>query len=152
MFAEVAPGRRATLEYRIPAAHYAGTFWYHPHPHGSGSLQIADEDLSFHVSGLPPLESALVFYGGPGDPLPYWDGYLCVGAPQGLYRIGAPVHSAADGSLDLHVDWSGSPLAAGSGQVFPGSTWRFQAWYRDPGGPGGSGINFSDAVDLRFCP
>ena len=118
----------------------------------SGSLRIADEDLSFHVSGLPPLESALVFYGGPGDPLPYWDGYLCVGAPQGLYRIGAPVHSAADGSLDLHVDWSGSPLAAGSGQVFPGSTWRFQAWYRDPGGPGGSGINFSDAVDLRFCP
>ena len=32
-----------TLEYSyvIPHDHHSGTFWYHPHYHGSGGLQLA---------------------------------------------------------------------------------------------------------------
>jgi len=36
----VSPGGRFDYEYLIPADHPAGTFWYHPHPHGSSLYQL----------------------------------------------------------------------------------------------------------------
>lgn len=35
------PGVNFEYEYNIPADHPAGTFWYHPHMHGSTALQVA---------------------------------------------------------------------------------------------------------------
>jgi FtsP/CotA-like multicopper oxidase with cupredoxin domain len=35
------PGVTFQYEYNIPADHPAGTFWYHPHRHGSTALQVA---------------------------------------------------------------------------------------------------------------
>lgn len=35
------PGVKFEYEYNIPADHPAGTFWYHPHMHGSTALQVA---------------------------------------------------------------------------------------------------------------
>lgn len=35
------PETNMTYEYEIPSDHPAGTFWYHPHLHGSGALQVA---------------------------------------------------------------------------------------------------------------
>ncbi|MEO1580219.1 MAG: multicopper oxidase domain-containing protein [Pseudomonadota bacterium] len=37
----LAPGAKFTHEYNIPADHPAGTFWYHPHTHGSTALQVS---------------------------------------------------------------------------------------------------------------
>ncbi|WP_371810588.1 multicopper oxidase family protein [Dickeya sp. CFBP 2040] len=34
------PGVKFEYEYNIPADHPAGTFWYHPHNHGSTALQV----------------------------------------------------------------------------------------------------------------
>lgn len=34
------PGMKFEYEYNIPADHPAGTFWYHPHRHGSTALQV----------------------------------------------------------------------------------------------------------------
>ena len=34
-------GGRFTYEYNIPSDHPAGTFWYHPHMHGSTALQVS---------------------------------------------------------------------------------------------------------------
>lgn len=36
----IPPGRRFQYEYAIPPDHPAGTFWYHPHRHGSGYVQV----------------------------------------------------------------------------------------------------------------
>jgi FtsP/CotA-like multicopper oxidase with cupredoxin domain len=36
----IAPGEQFRYEYDIPADHPAGTFWYHPHRHGSGFVQV----------------------------------------------------------------------------------------------------------------
>jgi FtsP/CotA-like multicopper oxidase with cupredoxin domain len=36
----IAPGERFRYRYEIPADHPAGTFWYHPHSHGSGFVQV----------------------------------------------------------------------------------------------------------------
>jgi FtsP/CotA-like multicopper oxidase with cupredoxin domain len=42
VFSGVDPGRERLYEYEIPAEHAAGTNWYHPHFHGSSSLQLAN--------------------------------------------------------------------------------------------------------------
>lgn len=35
------PGVAFEYEYNVPADHPAGTFWYHPHQHGSTAMQVA---------------------------------------------------------------------------------------------------------------
>lgn len=37
----IRPGEQFQYEYDVPADHPAGTFWYHPHNHGSGNVQIS---------------------------------------------------------------------------------------------------------------
>jgi L-ascorbate oxidase len=36
----IAPGEKFQYSYDIPADHPAGTFWYHPHAHGAGFVQV----------------------------------------------------------------------------------------------------------------
>lgn len=40
IFVMVEPGQEHTYEYRIPADHPSGTFWYHPHHHGTVASQV----------------------------------------------------------------------------------------------------------------
>ncbi len=42
IFREVPPGTSFQYTYKIPADHPAGTFWYHPHKHGSVAYQMAN--------------------------------------------------------------------------------------------------------------
>lgn len=41
VFREITPGQSFNFQFQIPADHPAGTFWYHPHKHGSTALQLA---------------------------------------------------------------------------------------------------------------
>ena len=36
----IKPGEQFRYQYDIPAEHPAGTFWYHPHAHGAGVVQV----------------------------------------------------------------------------------------------------------------
>ncbi|BBP74189.1 L-ascorbate oxidase [Pseudomonas sp. Ost2] len=50
------PGISFQYEYNIPADHPAGTFWYHPHRHGSTAIQVASGmagALVIHGDRLP---------------------------------------------------------------------------------------------------
>src|SRR5262245_5404117 len=38
---DMEPGRSYEIEVPIPADHPAGTYWYHPHKHGSANVQLA---------------------------------------------------------------------------------------------------------------
>ena len=40
VFRAAEPGTSADYEYRVPADHPAGTFWYHPHHHGMVAAQV----------------------------------------------------------------------------------------------------------------
>jgi FtsP/CotA-like multicopper oxidase with cupredoxin domain/peroxiredoxin len=42
IFREVPPGASFQYTYTIPADHPSGTFWYHPHKHGSVAYQMAN--------------------------------------------------------------------------------------------------------------
>jgi FtsP/CotA-like multicopper oxidase with cupredoxin domain/peroxiredoxin len=52
---ELKPGEEFLYEYKIPADHVPGTFWYHPHRHGCAAYQLS--------SGMA---GALIVDGGPG--------------------------------------------------------------------------------------
>jgi FtsP/CotA-like multicopper oxidase with cupredoxin domain/peroxiredoxin len=40
VFVEIPPKKNCRFEYQLPADHVSGTFWYHPHKHGSVALQV----------------------------------------------------------------------------------------------------------------
>jgi L-ascorbate oxidase len=57
----IPPGRQFRYEYDIPVDHPAGTFWYHPHRHGVGFVQVGSGMAgALIVSGdrLPTATSA----------------------------------------------------------------------------------------------
>jgi FtsP/CotA-like multicopper oxidase with cupredoxin domain/peroxiredoxin len=56
IFRSIAPGEEFTFEYTIGADHPAGTFWYHPHLHGSVAYQLSNG-----------LAGALIVEGSPHD-------------------------------------------------------------------------------------
>lgn len=41
VFVQVEPGCGFSFEFKIPENHPAGTFWYHPHVHGSTAVQVS---------------------------------------------------------------------------------------------------------------
>jgi len=41
IFRSMEPGQSYDIEIRIPADHTRGTYWYHPHHHGSADIQIS---------------------------------------------------------------------------------------------------------------
>jgi len=41
VFVDVQPGCGFSFEFKIPKSHPAGTYWYHPHVHGSTAVQVS---------------------------------------------------------------------------------------------------------------
>jgi glucose/arabinose dehydrogenase len=114
-----------------------------------GSTSLSANDLSFQVTGLPSSTFGLYFYGPGITSVPTGNGFLCVGGA--LLRLPV-VQASTAGVLTMPIDSSVPPLGSGAGQVTAGTTWAFQCWYRDVGGPLGSTYNFSDALSVRFRP
>jgi FtsP/CotA-like multicopper oxidase with cupredoxin domain/peroxiredoxin len=56
IFRRIEPGDERTFEYRLPRDHPSGTFWYHPHKHGSVAYQLSNG-----------LAGALIVEGSPND-------------------------------------------------------------------------------------
>jgi hypothetical protein len=112
-----------------------------------GSIRISDDSLAYDLRAVPPNTFALLFEGtlapNGGLGLPFADGLLCAGGT--VLRLQADQASA---SGVAHF----GPGLAGVGQWTAGSTWNFQAWYRDPAGPCAQGSNLSNAIRVTFLP
>lgn len=77
--------------------------------------------------------------------MPFGDGFRCVGGP--MFRLPFQTSSAL-GVMAAAVDF-----ATGVGSAIDaGETWYFQCWHRDAAGPGGSGFNLSNGLQVEFCP
>ena len=59
----IKPGKQFRYEYDIPTEHPAGTFWYHPHAHGAGVVQVG----SGMAGALIVTGNRLPTGTGPGD-------------------------------------------------------------------------------------
>ena len=80
--------------------------------------------------------------------IPFGDGFRCVGG--NIFRLNPPQLIDSNGESSRLVDFTQPPAGSGAGKIEPGSTWKFQHWYRDPGF-GSSGFNLSDALRATFC-
>lgn len=137
----------------------AGTTSHGCVPSISGSgLPSASAGSGFviQVDAVEGGRDGIVFYGISGpDLVPFGGGtsFLCVRQP--LQRTGVLSSGGAPGSCDgaLSIDWN-LFLTAHSGPLgapfFGGKTVWAQAWFRDPGAPGGT--NLSDGLWFTVCP
>jgi len=110
----------------------------------AGSSSISANDLSFVCQAFPATNPGLLIAGTSQTAVPFGDGFRCIGS--GILRLGS-------GSAVNGVATYAPNLAAGQGAlVTSGTTWNFQAFYRDLTLPGGAGFNLTDAVAIPMTP
>jgi hypothetical protein len=115
-----------------------------------GSPSLSDANLDLVVNWAVKNSVGLFLYGPAQQQTPFGNGYLCVGAGGvGVFRLQPFVTGISHGGISL--DFSQPPLSGGPGMITPGSTWNFQAWYRDTPA-GGAGFNLSNALSATFVP
>lgn len=111
-----------------------------------GAPSISTNQFSIGVQGAVPATQGLFFYGADEIQQPFGLGYRCVGGQ--LFRISTTVTDAGGNSL-LSLDLTSPRVEAG--RILPGSTWKFQYWYRDAQATGGN-FNLSDGLSVTFLP
>lgn len=122
-----------------------------------GTASVSGDDLELAVLDLPPTTLGRFYMGGAAAQVPFGNGLLCAGSGgYGQFRFPAQpaLSSGFYGAFRF-----GPGIAAHSQQFFgglgviqPGSTWRFQAWFRDVQNPCGGGFNTSNATSVTFQP
>ncbi len=118
----------------------------------SGLPSVILDTLKLTATQVPPNQNG-IFFMGPNQPAaaPFGDGLKCVGGQ--LFRYLPPQSSGATGTLTLGPGIvARSQSFALAGHIESGDTWNFQAWYRDPMGPCGTGFSVSEAVSASFTP
>ncbi len=113
----------------------------------SGTLSALLNNLTLITTGCPPDKFGIYFYGPGQTSVPFGDGVLCVGSPYNRLPL---VFTGPNGVGAYSLDYT-DPAPPGL-HIGPNQTWNFQFWFRDPGGPLGSGFNLSNALELTFCP
>ncbi|MCB9914606.1 MAG: hypothetical protein H6828_05585 [Planctomycetes bacterium] len=110
----------------------------------TGSTSVGGNNLQLSASPVPNQPG--IFYYGPGQAaVPFGNGIRCVSAP--FQRLAITV--ATGNTLSYGLDVNNPPTMAGA--INAGSTWYFQAWFRDPQA-GGAGFDLSDALKITFVP
>ncbi len=113
-----------------------------------GGASVSADNALLTVTQLPPNKAGILYMGtvkkngGAGGAL--GDGLRCL---AGLNRRFPVSQGGASGSFTR-----GGLVAASGGLLTAGSTWHFQAWYRDSAQPCGSQQNFTNALTLSFVP
>ena len=110
-----------------------------------GSASVAQDDLVFLARDLPPAQVALLFHGPAlmASSAPFGDGQRCVAAPVVRYNLALAAPTGV-------ATWG--PALGASGSWTPGIALHFQAWYRDPAGPCGGGVNLTSSVSVLMQP
>jgi len=110
----------------------------------SGSASVAANDLLLRAEPVPD-QPGVFFYGPQQASLPFGNGTLCIAGSIGRLDV----VSATGNAMTFLVDNTSPPSAAT--QITPGSTWNFQAWFRDPAA-GGAFFDLSDGLSVLFAP
>jgi len=116
---------------------------------GGGTRSVAANNLTLFSGPMAPGEPGIFYYGPNEIQVAFGNGFRCVGGSAGqIFRLFPFAVADGGGELAHTLDFSAPPPG---GQVVAGSTWKFQAWFRDPAG-GGAGFNLSDGLSLGFTP
>jgi hypothetical protein len=113
---------------------------------GEGVASVSTDTLLLVGSNLPPGVVVLFMQGkgmeNGGLGAAFGDGLRCISAPFDHMTV-RNTH-VSDGST-VHPA-SGEPPISVKEDVRVGETWHYQIWYRNPGGPCGSGLNTTNAL------
>lgn len=104
-----------------------------------GSPVISAAGLTFELTRAPALQPAFFTFGSQLTSQPFGGGTLCIGGIVGRFPA---VQMDSAGRATRAID-----LSTFSGEV--GSTWTFQAVFRDPAG---DGFSTSDALRIELLP
>jgi len=136
-----------------PQAGCANSMGFGAHLAGFGSASVSADDLKIHAFQLPRNKNGRFYMAPTLVQIPFGGGFLCAGSGgYGMFRL-PPANSGSAGAIstpDGLVAWTQANLPA-AGHILPGSTWHFQAWYRDSQGPC-STFNTTDALSVSFLP
>ncbi|MFT7487375.1 MAG: hypothetical protein ACI9F9_003236, partial [Candidatus Paceibacteria bacterium] len=115
----------------------------------AGSTNLAADDLVLALEGITPGRFGLLIVGTDTGSTPLGDGQLCVALNgQGIQRV-QPMTAGISGRFS-QSQFAAKLEGTALGPITPGTTLYFQAYYRDPGGPCGSGFNLSNALPVTF--
>ncbi len=118
---------------------------------GPGALMGSNGHVSiaanaFELTAAPvPDQPGIFYFGSEKEQTAFGNGFRCVGGGQPIFRL--PVELGSGQTLAHELDFGAAPA---DGVLLPGTTWFFQAWYRDPAA-GGANFNLSDALSVTFC-
>jgi hypothetical protein len=119
---------------------------------GTGSSSIVSDDLALTVSGTPLNQFGLIFMGPGSTSVALGAGVRCVDAGGvSLYRFPARPTGGSGGWTETGVAGFSCTTFPAPGCIAAGSTWNFQGWYRDPGGPCATS-NLSNSWSVMFTP
>lgn len=116
---------------------------------GFGTASVSADNLFLTTSGMNPATFAVpVISATTFAPALIQNGKLCVGPT--LQRMG--VFPTGAGTMVIGPIVGLAASLSPSITILPLSTWNFQTWYRDNGGPCGGNSNFSSALSVTFTP
>ena len=107
-------------------------------------MSIAANDFTLVANRVPRGQPGIFYYGSQTAQVPFGNGVRCVSGQ--IYRL--PVVFSQMGSLSYQIDFNS---LQGAGAITAGSSWNFQAWYRDPDA-GGAAFNLSNGYRAVFMP
>jgi hypothetical protein len=116
-----------------------------------GSPSLAEQDVGLVVTGAATSTIGLFIYSAQQQQIPFGNGLLCVGGSGASIHRLQPFATSTSGHGGTALDFTKPPLDAGPGVLTPGSTWNFQAWFRDVNA-GGAKFNLSNALAATFVP
>jgi hypothetical protein len=108
---------------------------------GCGSVQ--GNSLTMRIDSAPASQPGVFFFAPDPAQVTFFDGFLCLAPP--FNRL-PPALSSPTGVLRTTLDFGSWPAYL----ITAGSTWRFQAFLRDPGF--GTGVNTSDGIEIMLLP
>jgi len=118
----------------------------------AGSPTVSTDDLVIRASGIEPGQFGLLYVGGAPVQFAFGDGNRCVtNGPTGVHRFPVrmvdPLGQIIEGpGIAAHALNAFIPM----GHFMTGSTYYFQGWYRDPGGPCGSSFNLTNGLQITY--
>jgi hypothetical protein len=102
---------------------------------------------SLVVRGCPASSFGVFLDGQSRAQTPFGDGFQCIGGAN--YRL-ARKFTASDGTVTLDIRHEGEPEDLRFMNLHYFEAWYFQYLYRDVNGPGGTGMNLTDGLEVHF--
>ena len=117
----------------------------------TGTTSVFADNLVLTTTSLPTGQLGLYLMGANPINITFGDGIRCVGGSLRRFPI---QNSGAGGVMTLGPGIVNYTIAnfAPAFWITSGQTWRFQNWYRDPGGPCGTNFNLSNPIAVTFTP